>query len=157
MCGYVSTTHTDTHTQLTHKKKVCSNAFFDGSYILQDKVIACHRGLQRKGPKTNLKAKETLYVETNYTQPLHNQSTKQSFFNALTVTPVILSRNSLITTWVLSRGCVLKMPSMESSIAKDFQWLVNVKVYVTSTSPVTRSLSRSNVWFHVGSENLGAV
>ena len=46
---------------------------------------------------------------------------------------------------------------MEPSIAIDFQWLVNVKVYVTSTSPVTWSLSRSNVWFQVGLGNVGTV
>ena len=47
---------------------------------------------------------------------------------------------------------------MELSIAIDLQWLVNVKVYVTSTSPVTWSLLRSNVWFQVGFKlDLGAV
>ena len=138
-------------------KKVCSKIFLDGRYIPQDKVIMCHRRLQRKTTENKyLKAKETIYAETNYTQP-NTINQASNHFNTLTVTPVILCLKSLITTWLLSRGCTFKMPSIESSIAIDFQWLVNVKVYVTSTSPVTWSLSRSNVWFQVGLGNVGAV
>ena len=109
----------------------------------------------KKRTKTNLKANNML--AQTITQPNTINQASNHYLHTLTVTPVILSLKFLITTWLLSRGCDFKMPSRESSIANDFQWLVNVKVYVTSTSPVTWSLSRSNVWFHVGSGNVGAV
>ena len=92
------------------------------------------------------------------TQPNTINQASNHYLHTLTVTPVILSMKYIGTTWISSRGCIIKMPSMEYSIAIDLQWLVNVKVYVTSTSPVTWSLLRSNVWFQVGFKlDLGAV
>ena len=147
-------THTHTHTVNTRGKCMLQCFLWWEVHSSRQSHSVSQRAT-RKRTETNLKANNML--AQTITQPNTINQVSNHYLHTLTVTPVILSRKCLITTWLLSRGCVCKMPSMEPSIAIDFQWLVNVKVYLTFTSPVTWSLSRSNVWFHVGSWNVGAV
>ena len=48
----ITTVHSK-HTT-THMKTVFSNTVLDRRYFREDKVVACHRGLQGKGTKTNM-------------------------------------------------------------------------------------------------------
>ena len=154
MCIDAHHIHTHTHTFNTHEKRMLQCFLWWEVHSSRQSHSVSQRAA-RKRTKTNLKANNML--AQTITQPNTINQASNHYLHTLTVTPVILSMKCIVTTWLLSRGCVFKMPSIELSIAIDFQWLVNVKVYVTSTNPVTWSLSRSNVWFQVGSGNVAAV
>ena len=124
ICVYMHCTHR--HKHLTYMKIVFSNTVLEWTYSFKDKVIACHRGLQERTKNRYIKAKETIYNYIHRPNNIHSSSNCHS--HTLTFTPYTLYLTWSTDTWLLSRGCTIKMPSMEPSTAIDFQWLVNVKV-----------------------------